>query len=204
MTIASWPDGVPAVPVASGWRETEVDGLARFEPSIGSDVTRPRTTAAVVQAEVTLPPMDPAKAPVLKSFFRDTLKHGSLPFVWRHPRTNDLHRWVFDGPPEYRPVGTIYDQPSFRLIRKPGDLWFAAYVPLHWIKVPKFVADYGESVFGVDGVKGSAVDLASVSGTYDVYIKATDGSRRIETLTYSGDVPQAQPSGIAWMAGFER
>lgn len=200
--IAAWPDTLPLRPSGRQFSETAQDSRAIFEPDVGPAITRPRITEQIVMQEVVFPPVETALVETLRTFYGTTLKQGSLPFIWRDPVTQEVRRYKMMGLPRVGGAGSLHVQISIQLMRLPGEVWFAEYVPPGTVRLPVWVADYGGSVFGVNGVKGVVGDLAAVSGTFDVWEKRTDGTQSFTSRAYSGDIPTTAPSGVDWLAGF--
>lgn len=119
---------------------------------------------------------------------------------------------------------------SMVVIRLPGTPWFAPYVPDGTVRLPLWVADYDAGKYWVAGVPVAAGDLDQIAGSYDVLTRLApwflaagewaaggrwddgapwddvtpwaDSGDQMSQESYAGDVPQAAPPGVLWLAGF--
>jgi hypothetical protein len=98
--MPAWPGSLPQAPLL-GATEKFPDNLIRTKMDTGPDKVRRRFTAGVT--EVAFPLLLTAEqADDLDTFFRATLKDGSLRFDFRHPRTGAQVEMRFLAPPELR------------------------------------------------------------------------------------------------------
>jgi len=86
MAVATinWPAGLPVTPVADGYQEEPQIATIRTEMEMGTPKQRRRYTAVsdYLQCKFVL---SKAQLETFRTFWRDTAKHGSLPFNWTHP-----------------------------------------------------------------------------------------------------------------------
>ena len=94
-----WPVGLPQIPLRDGYAETEPDVIRRTEMDEGPAKQRPRFTVGIrpflVQIEV-----DVDQVTTFQTFYEDTLKDGTIPFSWKHPRTQVNTDFRFIGQPQ--------------------------------------------------------------------------------------------------------
>ena len=201
--IAAWPFQDPLMPLRTS-TGAPVDNLASFQPDVGPPLSRRRATARVQQWEmqVILDSFD--KLAQFESWFEDDLQDGAMPFVWRKPASKEVTKWRIS-PASYdkRFLGGPVVGLSFTALLLPNKLWFAPYVPENTVRLPAWVADYADGVYGVGDEKGAASTLSSVSGTFLVWERTASGQNKFYQDTFSEDVPQTAPGGVAWLVGFE-
>lgn len=194
MAVAYWPPSMPFKPLAGTYSEQRQDALARFQPDLGVDITRPRTTAVVALVSYTTLPVTRAVGDEFLAWYDETLRQGSVEFAWREPRSNRLYMWKFTAPPEVADTGGVKDRFTVSLIRLPSVPWFAPYVPEGRAVVPSFVADYENAVYGIDGVLKTAADMPSVSGIAEVHYTIGNTSVSQIEVVSTGDIPSTAPS----------
>lgn len=94
-----WPVGLPQIPLQDGYAETEPDVIRRTEMDEGPAKQRPRFTVGIrpflVQVE-----LDVDQVVIFQTFYDDTLKDGTIPFSWKHPRTQVNTDFRFVGQPQ--------------------------------------------------------------------------------------------------------
>lgn len=94
-----WPVGLPQLVLRDGYAETEPDVIRRTEMDEGPAKQRPRFTVGIrpflVQIEV-----DVDQVAIFQTFYEDTLKDGTIPFSWKHPRTQVNTDFRFIGQPQ--------------------------------------------------------------------------------------------------------
>lgn len=209
MTIQHWPLGIPQKPAAGRVSGSVVDTRAEFGTDAGVPITRPRTSGAPELFQVTLVPMlNQGEFDVFRRWVASDLGQGASRFVWRDPLTNEVRFFKLAGGErrlyqveriETRPARTRVQMTVMML---PGVPWFADYVPQDSSRVPDFVADYGEGVYGVAGKKVAASALEDIAGEYfTVTTDAAAVTRKVETLT-AGDIPETAPAGVSSIIGF--
>lgn len=102
MTV--WPATLPQALLRSGFGHALAADAIEFEPEIGPPMTRRRSTAAPEPISGAVQ-VDQAQFEVFRSFWRDTLRSGTLPFTWRHPISGEVVTMQFTGgPPQTSPV----------------------------------------------------------------------------------------------------
>lgn len=84
MTI-SWPVGVPTSALIDGYEETPMSSLAEFQPETGMPMLSRRTSEEVEKVRFSTI-MTYTQYDTLRTFRKDTLKSGALPFQRTHPR----------------------------------------------------------------------------------------------------------------------
>ena len=194
-----WDDVSPNLSSTGG----PVDQSVSFNPDLGVPISRPRTTAVIENWSTPVTFLTRDQFAEFEAWFRDDLKQGILPFVWRHP-SNDAVRSMRIIPATYQSSysGGEWVQVSLNVMILPSTLWFAPYVPIGSSRVPDFVADYVAGRYWIGQTEVAATALATISGAYDVLTQPVTGDQAFTTVTYAGDVPQTAPSGVAWIAGF--
>lgn len=197
-----WPFSNPFVPLLQS-TGAPVDQRAAFSPELGAPITRPRTTVRVEAWNLAVHFRDYSKYTEFEAWFRDDLAQGSLPFVWRHPIREDIVRFKFD-PGTYAPafLGAGNVRVGFSALTLPGRLFFAPYVPDGSARPPDWIADYQADRYWIGQDEVAATDLATISGDFLVLQQSLTFTKTFFTATYAGDVPQAAPADVAWLAGF--
>lgn len=203
--IRAWPLANNFVPMIQGASGGPVAIKRTFEPSVGIDtIERPAVTARMERwTNLSFIVETKFENDLVESWFYDTIGQGAKSFIFRHPRTGDLGEWKITTDPVFSNISEDKYIITVDMIKLAGTLWFAPYVPTGSIRIPRFVADYDGDVYGVDGARGVAADLADVSGTFEVWTTFTDGRHAFGTKTYSGDVPLTAPTGVSRLVGFE-
>jgi hypothetical protein len=110
MAYIGWPVGVPEYVLVDNYDENFADNLLETSMEQGPYKTRRRGTARFLQLTVGIR-MDPAQLELFEEWFYSTLRDGTLPFNWRHPRTLDPVVMQFRKPvPSVRAVSSeCYD-----------------------------------------------------------------------------------------------
>jgi hypothetical protein len=204
MTLRAWPLPLNYRPLIENARGGPVAMTRRFQPEVGIDTIERRAVTAraeswgslsfVIEGEVDNATFD--------EWFHDTI---GQPFIFRHPRTGVIGEWKITSDVDYRNLRDHDYVVTMDMIMLPGTPWYAPYVPGGQVRIPYFVADYGSSVFGVDGARGVVGDLADVAGTFDVWTVRTNGSNSFGTVTYTaGTVPSTAPVGVSKLIGLKR
>ncbi len=80
------------------------DNTIRGKMDVGPPKLRQRSTSAPTIFRGSLL-LNSTQAGYFETFYRSTLKHGSLPFTWVHPRTRNSADMNFVGQPEMIYVG---------------------------------------------------------------------------------------------------
>lgn len=122
--IADWPSDLPHVPVFGGWTGGPQTNAASFQPETGPAIERPRATATPHIFEAVFPRFTTAQTVVFDDFVLRVLKQGTLPFLWRDPRSGDIARWrIVRADPLYswRQTAAGIWSLSLKLMRLPGN-----------------------------------------------------------------------------------
>lgn len=115
MPNASWPAGLPQYVLESGYQERFQDQTIESQMDTGPAKVRRRFTKAIRFFNATVL-MTAAQADTFETFWLTTLKGGSLPFDWVHPRTRAVTSFRFRKPaPNFAVVGGVNVQVSFVL-----------------------------------------------------------------------------------------
>ncbi len=207
--IPHWPVSLPQKPRRGTWNGGPRDFRRRFQPEVGPPIFRRGTTAEVMAySQVLFPNITAAQRTVWETFYNTTLAGGTLPFSWRDPDTDAPGLWVIDGGDlGYSMVnrGADLRDLTVNLIRRPGTPWWAPYMRPNENRVPKVVADYTGSVFGVDGIRTAASAVAAVAGTFDVYTTATPSgvvTEQLSRVVTAGQIPATAPGGVSRIVAF--
>ncbi len=106
MSDPSWPVDVPSEPESNDYRETLLPNVASFKPDVGPPTAWRRSTldGGSIQASFVL---TYAQRDSFKTFYRTTLKDGTLPFLWTNPAYGVSGRYLFDpeNPPQFQSIG---------------------------------------------------------------------------------------------------
>lgn len=202
--IPYWPTGIDQS-ISTDYSGGPTDTRAVFE-TIGGPITRPRVTGAPAVFSVNPFPMTQVEFAIFEAWVSDDLRSGALAFCLRDPLNNDPRMWKIMGGGEtlYSTgmLGAVTVHVSLSLIRLPTRPWFAPYVPEGVSRVPDFVADYGEGVYGIAGKPVAASGLPSIAGDYlTVTTDASTVTRQSVTLA-PGDIPSTAPAGVTSIIGF--
>lgn len=115
--MAAWPSTIPQAPLY-GFQEQRQINVATFMPEVGTPKKRRRSTAVCTLCSAVFR-MDHADLATFNTFFETTLKDGSLPFTWNHPRTAVSYTWIFEGVPTIEFSEIDHNTVSCRLLRLP-------------------------------------------------------------------------------------
>lgn len=100
-----WPVGLPQIPLREGYSESEPDVIKRTDMDEGPAKQRPKFTVGIRPFVLPLE-LETDQVDILKTFYASTLKDGTLPFAWKHPRSQTAMAFEFMGvPPSFAPVG---------------------------------------------------------------------------------------------------
>ena len=200
--IAYWPLDDYLRPLQSS-TGAPVSNRYEFQPDAGNPIVRPRTTARMEQWSLEFSFPDATTMGVFEDWVRDDLLQGTLPYVWRHPRTQIVARWqMTDTPYTETNVGGTTVRVTFAALMLPGKVPLAPYIAPNSARVPDWVADYTADKYWIAGVPVAATALAAITGTYVVLEQRGVAGQRFITKTYDEDVPQTAPTGVAWFSGF--
>lgn len=179
-----------------------VDPRVMRQPEFGPPISRLKADALmeVWSLRFTFPSF--AVSNTFHDWHRSTLKFGALSYIWRHPQTGGVTRWKMLDAPQRAFSGAQWSKVSFSAMRMPGDVWYADYVPRPYVRLPYFVADYENGVYGVDSAAGPSSLLTAVTGTYEVWTRLTNGTQTFSSMTFASGVPTTAPTGVLSYAGF--
>ena len=104
--MATWPTGLPAYPLQSGYEESQSNRTIRTTMDVGPSKQRPRTRAGVRPFMLPLE-LSGAELEIFNAFYENTLSGGALAFDWVHPRTRVAVNFRFIGgqPPKWNALG---------------------------------------------------------------------------------------------------
>jgi hypothetical protein len=201
--IPYWPTSLPQS-ILMPHSEAVADTRAVFETAAGP-IARRRLTGSPVNTAFATAPMTREQYATFEAWVDDDLAGGAKSFCRRDPVTGDPRMWKMlggDNLYQARLTGGRKVQVSFSAVRLPSIPWFADYVPDCVSRVPDFVADYANDVYGVQGEKVAASALPDIEGEYlTVTTNASSVVRTVETLT-AGDIPATAPAGVTSIIGF--
>lgn len=203
--IPYWPTSLPQRP-SIRFTGGPQDNRVSFSPDYGMPIERPKGSDAPEIYDVGYEVFDLEDYAVFKAWFKDDLASGTKRFAWRHPIGDSVALWrIVSQDPPYTVTaasGGQFVSLTMRIMRVPGEPWFVDYVPSDTSRVPDFVADYDNDVYGVQGEKVAASALPDIEGEYlTVTTNATSVVRTVETLT-AGDIPATAPAGVTSIIGF--
>lgn len=99
VVLEPWPVTLPQIPLRDGYVETEPNIVRRTPMDEGPAKQRPRFTTGVrpfvVQLEI-----DVDQVAIFEAFYSTTLRDGTLPFAWKHPRSQVNTTFKFSGEPQ--------------------------------------------------------------------------------------------------------
>lgn len=206
--IPYWPEDVPSCPERHRATGGPIEARVGFQPERGPEITRPGTTARWEEWSVPMAPFTLAQFNAFETWFDADLSRGSKAFAWRHPITDVIGLWRFktgQRPYEVGQTAKGYVLVSFTALRQPGTPWWSPYVRAGENRVPYAVADYANSVFGVDGLRTAASAVALVAGTYDVYTTATPSgivTEQLSRVLTAGQIPASAPGGVSKIVAY--
>lgn len=124
MADVIWPVGLPQAPQVARYSQVDQDRTVRTSMDVGPAKVRRRATAAIETCEIELS-LTRAQVATLKTFFRDSVFAGAVPFEWKHHETGNQIDYRFTGPPTFTPrasrqAGTEYWTAAFQLEAMPG------------------------------------------------------------------------------------
>ena len=200
MPFPYWPPTLRQLPRRESWTGGPQDTRASFKPDVGPPIQRRRVTGDPETFEAVFPNLTGAMRAAFKAFYATDLAGGVRSYCWRDPVLDDVALWRILGSGErgydITARGADRHDLSLRLMRLSGTPWFATYMRAGSSRPPFVVADYVAGVFGIDGAKTTAADVALVAGTFNVYRTSTTD---VETLTsnqviVAGGFPATAPS----------
>ncbi|KRS17534.1 hypothetical protein XM52_13745 [Roseovarius indicus] len=167
---------------------------------------RPLTTAAPEVFNVTFRVLTLDQYATFKTWYETDLRFGVNRFIFRDPlvRRPVWFKMLGGDPPfQVSASGGKYVNLQARLMRLPGVPWFSDYIPSGVCRVPYFVADYAEGVYGIDGQTVAASALPTIAGTYWVQRTTTTSITEAQETLVATDIPATAPAGTTKILGFE-
>lgn len=107
-----WPASLPALPLVDDYRESFGKNTIRTTMG-GGPTKRRRRFAALADPHHLSFHVDGTQLATFKSFYRETILHGSLPFEYTHPTELVAGVWTLLDEPEVAALGGDYYQVSF-------------------------------------------------------------------------------------------
>lgn len=206
MAVAFWPTSLPQIPQARSFRGGPQDNRVAFQPMAGVPITRPRTTGMVKQITAVFRQLTWSQFETFEGFVATDINQGSSSFIWRHPVGGDPRWWRLAG------GETLYQEEhlengrvnvSLALYLQPAIPWFADYIPAGVSRVPYFVADYANGVYGIDGKTVAASALTTIAGTFWVQRTTTTEITEAQETLIATDIPASAPGTTTKIIGFE-
>ena len=111
-----WPASLPALPLIDDYRETFGKHTIRTSMDGGPTKRRRRFTTPCEPHHFSFQ-VDGTQLATFKSFYRETIVHGALPFEYTHPITLVSATWALLDEPEIRATGGDYYRISFAVER---------------------------------------------------------------------------------------
>ena len=103
----TWPETLPTSPLVNGYNRSLTDTRLRTQNQSGADKVRNRYTAAV--ENITEPyVLTVAQKEALETFYKSTLKNGSLRFIKREPESGNDREYRFVNPLSFVKAGIYY------------------------------------------------------------------------------------------------
>lgn len=100
MSVPAYPAGLPKLE-ADSYVESPVDGTIRTQMDTGPEFFRRRFTATPTHINGDLN-IDGSQVGTLLTFWKTTLRHGSLPFTWIDQRSGSAATFRFRAAPVIR------------------------------------------------------------------------------------------------------
>lgn len=119
MTTAAWPVSVTQNCVRGSYREAPDENVARFQPEVGPSKMRRRMSISSKQIQFESV-LSLAECATLDTFWRTTLKDGTLPFTRKNPRNGATETYIFAGPYQRIDLAGGYDRVAFSLHQIPS------------------------------------------------------------------------------------
>ena len=206
MSVAYWPTTLPQIPQARTFSGGPQDPRASFQPMHGAPIERPAVTGMTHLITAVFRQLSWVQLSRFETFVETDLAQGTAKFIWRHPVSSEPRWWRIA-----RAGGRLYQvdhmengrvNVSLGLYLMPSAPWFADYIPKGVSRVPYFVADYDNAIYGIDGAKVANTDLPTIAGTYLVE-RTTTTAVTFETETLvATDIPSSAPAGTTKIIGF--
>jgi len=189
-----WPAGLPQAPLVRSLSETFPALALRTEMETGPAKMRRRATAVPRSFDIELS-LTRNQVALFDQFYTDSIKLGSIPFEWKHPRTGAVCDMRITSTPNARPKaprqsGTEYWSLSFGIEILPVP---AVVIP--GVQCVAFFGMAGTPVFGTDST--ISVDLASTCRTDTTHYNTTTVTRTFVFDAIVNDETD-QPLTITW------
>lgn len=115
MPNPTWPATLPQYVQEGGYQETLQDQTVESQVEAGPAKIRRRFTKSLRRFSVSML-MTAAQATAFETFWQTTVRGGSLPFDWVHPRTRAATTFRFRNPaPSFSSVGGVNVMVQFTL-----------------------------------------------------------------------------------------
>ena len=98
--MTTWPNTLPTYPLIENFQEGVANTSIRTEMDQGPAKVRQRTTAAVSNLSLSYL-LNKSQITDLETFYKTTLKGGTLSFDFVHPRAGTTVSCRFISPPQY-------------------------------------------------------------------------------------------------------
>lgn len=118
----TWPASITWAALAQGFSDEIQDNKASFAPDVGPEIERRRVTLDSDVVSFAFPPLTETQVGALKTFYKTTLKSGTLTFSQTHPAyTSDLtsYEWKFIEPMSIGAVGNGLFNVSVKVRKMP-------------------------------------------------------------------------------------
>lgn len=119
MTLAVWPYNVNQRAVKETYRETQDENVARFQPDVGGPKLRRRMSISTKQIQFDTV-LTTTEVSALETFWRTTLKDGTLPFSRVNPRSGLTEVYFFNSPYQRQDWSFTQDRVSFSMRQAAG------------------------------------------------------------------------------------
>lgn len=102
--MATWPAGLPQVPLRQDFEYTFPETAIRTEMEVGPAKYRQRTSYNVEKVVISVA-LTAAQVATLLTFYKTTTLGGTIQFTWVHPQTLAAAELQFTGPPKITNLG---------------------------------------------------------------------------------------------------
>lgn len=103
VAVVAWPYGVPDCIMPLSPQGGLQDNRVSFEPDVGPAIERPKSSWAPDVYSVQLVLISVPQFAEFERWYRSDLRHGVLPFEFRHPITKARSAWkIVKGNPAYQ------------------------------------------------------------------------------------------------------
>lgn len=195
-----WPSDLPQYALARTYSEQPEINVARFDPSVGMPVLRPRSRIDTdVMTFATR--MSDVQIESFNSFYKDTLIDGIRPFLFTDPRTTATTIYAFTDAPDCKAIGPRHYDVTMKLRRlyinppfDPFDLFVGDTGGLWWPSNPADGSLWQDSArTTLCTAAGDPVGaMGDQSGNGNHVLQATAGKR-----------PILRNSGALWWLEFD-